>query len=142
MATNLIQLGNFVLNSSAKSTFKLECDQFIEDNIDGLVALIRQMAGPFSAVSGVPRGGLRLMKALQPFVSLDGPHLLVDDVLTTGGSMERMRDTILAISGVTVVERPHFVKGVVVFARGQCPYWISAVFQMPECFWLKSLARG
>jgi orotate phosphoribosyltransferase len=133
---NLLQLGDFTLNSGAKSPFKIECDAFTDEDWKTLADLIRQMVGDFSSVEGVPRGGLRLAKELEPYaVSLSNYHLLVDDVLTTGGSMEK------AASQVHLIHQK-LVKGTVVFARGQCPHWIRAVFQMPECFWIKPMKRS
>lgn len=125
---SLFQLGDFTLNSGAKSRWKLECNALTDDDIKALAEMIRQLVGTFGSVEGVPRGGLRLAEALKPFVALTGPHLIVDDVLTTGGSMERIRGNRQCI-------------GAVVFARGQCPLWIDALFQMPECFWLKPRTR-
>lgn len=135
---NLFQLGDFTLNSGAKSKWKLECDALSDGGIAALAEMIRQLVGPFGGVEGVPRGGLRLEAALKPYAGLDGPHLIVDDVLTTGGSMEKMRKS-LPIQGPA--GRPGVI-GAVVFARGQCPLWIKALFQMPECFWLKPRTRG
>lgn len=136
---NLIQLGKIILSSGVESDFKLECDRFIEENADGLAYLINKMVGPFSSVEGVPRGGLRLAEALQPYVVTSGMgvpyrnlHLLVDDVLTTGGSMERLRATHY---GQGPAGRPGII-GAVVFTRGMCPSWIQPLFQMPSCFWI------
>ena len=50
---------------------------------------------------------------------LCGDMLIVDDVLTTGASMEHER---ARCSGRTI--------GVVLFARGPCPEWIHPVFRM------------
>lgn len=130
---SLIQLGDFTLASGAQSTFKLECDQFIEDNIDGLVALIRHMVGPYKEVHGVPRGGLRLAEALRPFTTPDGVRLIIEDVLTTGGSMQRFTNELYAIGSTAWRE----CAGVAVFARGPCPAWTAALFMMPECFWVQ-----
>ncbi len=129
----LLQRGTFTLSSGAVSGFKLVCDAFIEENADELAWAICEMVGPFGSVEGIPRGGLRLAEALRPpltsatagFQPVSGlPLLLVDDVFTTGGSMERHRGGRDAV-------------GVVVFARGPLPSWIRAIFSMPECFWLK-----
>jgi hypothetical protein len=138
---NLFQLGDFTLNSGAKSKWKLECDALGDGDWRALAEMVRQLVGPFSGVEGVPRGGLKLAELLRPHAGLAGPHLLVDDVLTSGGSMAR---------AATEWNRNHprdcfangKIAGAVVFARGQCPHWIKAVFQMPECFWLTPKVRG
>lgn len=53
--------------------------------------------------------------------------LLVDDVLTTGGSLEALRASYL------VQPKPGYardqIQGAVMFARGECPTWIKPVFQ-------------
>ena len=126
--TNLFQLGEFVLNSGKTSRFKLECDSLTDGDWQALAKMVSLLVGTFSSVEGVPRGGLKLAAALEEHRWRDGPILLVDDVLTTGGSMERMRRE--RFHGMPTV-------GAVIFARGPCPNWIKAVFQMPECFWIK-----
>ena len=129
--SRLIHLGHFTLNSLLETDWKLICDQFIRDNIDGLVHLIRRLVGPFSAVYGVPRGGLVLEEALMPHVSrgLSSTVLLLDDVLTTSGSMQRAREKLAG-------SYQHII-GAVVFARGPLPSWIEAIFPMPSALWLK-----
>lgn len=134
---SLFQLGDFTLNSGAKSAWKLECDALTDDDIEALALMVRQIVGPFQSVEGVPRGGLRLAKALEPHWAWLGAgqswrsrHLIVDDVLTTGGSMERAK---AAHSGQGRGE----ILGAVIFARGPCPEWIKPVFQMPEHLWVK-----
>lgn len=129
---NLFQLGDFTLNSGAKSRWKLECDALSDKDIECLALMIKQLVGQFSSVEGVPRGGLRLAAALEPHRDLAGPHLIVDDVLTTGGSMER---------ALLKHEKSKRI-GAVIFARGQCPLWVKAVFQMPEGFWLEKRTRS
>lgn len=55
-------------------------------------------------------------------------HLIVDDVLTTGGSMEIARHNYL------VANPGSDVLGAVVFARGPCPDWITPLFRVtPPC---------
>jgi len=51
------------------------------------------------------------------------PYLLVDDVLTTGGSMEQYRDEHLKEKNVI---------GWVVFSRTKPAEWINTLFQMPK----------
>lgn len=138
---DIFQLGDFTLNSGAKSSWKLECDALTDGEINALAKMVAQMIGPFQCVVGVPRGGLRIAEALTPLRSLSGPHLVVDDVLTTGGSIERHKDALLSGIDLTDAHKPPQVVGAVVFARGQLPIWVKALFSMPECFWLKPRHR-
>lgn len=128
---NLFQTGNFKLNSGKESSWKIECDSLTDDDIAALAEMIRQMVGPFNAVIGVPRGGLRLASALRPFASGFFPCLIVDDVLTTGGSMERTKKEYARTYGHLTP-----VNGAVIFARGPCPSWIKPLFQMPSSLWV------
>jgi hypothetical protein len=138
---NLFQLDQFVLASGNTSLFKLECDCLTDDDIKTLAEMVRTMVGPYSSVEGVPTGGLRLAAELEKHKSLTGPHLIVDDVLTTGSSMERIHKAYIARLNELRYHLIPEVKGAVIFARGQCPSWIKAVFQMPEVFWLKPRHR-
>ena len=127
----LIEIGHFVLNSGKESEFKLIADEFIRDNLDGLVYLIRHAVGPYGAVYGVPRGGCLLANTLEQHSSREllSTILVVDDVLTTGGSMKRAREYNAG--------RCEFIIGAVVFARGPCPAWITPLFQLPSSLFLK-----
>jgi hypothetical protein len=114
---SLFQLGAFKLHSGQQSGFKIECDELKAGDWSALAYLILRRYS-FREVYGVPRGGLALAEQLRPYRSV-GPILIVDDVLTTGTSMETER---ARHNGDCV--------GVVVFARGPCPHWIDAIFQM------------
>lgn len=129
---NLIQTGDFTLNSGRKSFFKFDCDAFTEKDWEGAAELIRRRVGPFGIVMGVPRGGIALQLLLSSHIHFDSKRvLLVDDVLTTGGSMESMRATFKS-------ELPDFdIVGAVVIARGPCPEWITPVLRVDEFFWDK-----
>ncbi len=117
---HLFQQGNFRLHSGAQSWFKIECSSLIDEDWATIARLIAEGV-KFSAVIGVPNGGLKLAKALQSYTSSETnlPTLIVDDVLTTGNSMEQVRKT---VKGETL--------GIVLFARGRCPSWITPIFQM------------
>lgn len=120
---SLIQHGWFRAHSGLQLPFKVDCDALTDEDIEGIAKIV---AGKFSfsAVVGVPTGGLRLAEACARYVddSKQYPMLIVDDVLTTGRSMQKWRDTYF-------VRRPI---GFVIFARGPCPDWIWALFTMGD----------
>jgi hypothetical protein len=72
----------------------------------------------FYGVIGIPVGGIKLAQKLEQYAVNDGDLLIVDDVLTTGGSMMSMQK-----------QYPE-ARGLVVFARGPCSAWITPIFQM------------
>jgi orotate phosphoribosyltransferase len=129
----LFQLGDFTLHSGAKSDWKIECNSLTQDDLECLAEMVCQMVGRFSSIEGVPTGGLKLASILASKVCSDGPHLIVDDVLTTGGSMwEAWYPNVLPAE-----KHPQGIVGAVVFARGRCPFWVKPLFQMPEELWVK-----
>lgn len=117
--------GSFQSHSGSALSFKIECDALCDDEIGVFADLILRMRpGPFSSIIGVPRGGHRLARAILGYATIDklAPVLIVDDVLTTGASMEKER-----------VKVDHsIVIGAVMFARGPCPSWVSPVFMLHE----------
>lgn len=113
-AAALFQRGDFILASGAKSTWKIECDALTAEDWAGLAAQAVERLPAFGAVEGVPRGGLPFANALRPYVTT-GPLLIAEDVVTTGGSMERFRDGREAI-------------GVAAFCRGSCPTWVTPLY--------------
>ena len=96
----LFAWGNFVANSGQALPFKIECDALTDEDIECVAQYVASTIR-FRNVVGVPRGGLRLAAELGKYVGvwdhdrlddyLQFPPLIVDDVLTTGDSMERMR---------------------------------------------------
>ena len=127
----LFQHGDFVLASKAKSTWKIECDALTPEDWHGLAQMAMQFLDrPFSAVYGVPWGGMPLAEALRPWATgnKNDPALVVDDVWTTGGSMRRF------ITDMHVDRKfgEHF--GLVVFARNTPEPWVTALFQMPSAY--------
>jgi hypothetical protein len=117
-ATDLFQTGNFRLHSGEESLWKIECDSLSAQDVATLALMLGQVLPPFGSVIGVPRGGLRLAEALGRHCRY-GPLLIVDDVLTTGRSMEGYHQ-----------RQPDSI-GAVLFARGKCPEWITPLFKMP-----------
>ena len=120
---SLFRLGDFTLHSGSKSYFRIDCDALTDDDWKCLARMVYELCKPFRKVVGVPLGGLKLAGALKPycFPSPEYPVLIVDDVLTTGNSMEEIRKSV----GTDC-------KGAVVFARDRCPSWITPLFFVSE----------
>lgn len=117
--TVLFQRGLFRLHSGTEANWKIECDALTREDVATLAMLIAERVGAFSSVEGVPRGGIRLEEELRTFQSNSGPLLIVDDVCTTGGSLEAQRDGRPAV-------------GYVLFSRGAQPSWVRALFTMAD----------
>lgn len=115
---SLFNRGKFVLHSGGESDWKIDCDALTDGDLETLAWLISNRV-IFGKVIGIPTGGLRLAKSLEKYITKDSnTTLLVDDVLTTGDSMEKAKKE---IGGR--------VSGVVLFTRTEnCPIWIYPVF--------------
>lgn len=114
---NLFENKSFISHSGFSLSFKINCDALSDEDIETLADIIAKKFS-FSKIYGVPRGGLRLANALEKYLSPNGPVLIVDDVLTTGKSMEEAKEKFLNED----------VIGVVIFARGRCPFWVRTLF--------------
>jgi orotate phosphoribosyltransferase len=114
----LFVYGEFTAHSGERLPWKIDCDALTEDDLWALAQIIADRVGRFGRVEGVPTGGLRLAAFLRRHKASDGPLLIVDDVLTTGASMEQQR------AGREAV-------GAVIFARGTCPSWVSPLLVAP-----------
>lgn len=166
----LFHQGEFTLSHGQQSWFKIVCDNLIESDGECIARMMSRIVGPFSSVEGIPTGGDKLainLLAYQTEIS-SGAHCIVDDVLTSGHSMRLAReewerknlnhekeslntckycgkDTTKMLGPVEnyrCAARTHRdVKGIVLFARGECPAWIRAVCQLPEELWLPTRPR-
>jgi hypothetical protein len=110
----------YTFHSGKVSNFKIECDALEPDDWTALARLIARSID-FGSVEGVPRGGLPLAEALTPYAT-SGKLLIIEDVWTTGASMERHRDGREAI-------------GLAVFAYSRVAPWVTSIFRM-ESGWL------
>jgi hypothetical protein len=118
----LFTLGFFTLHSGEHSPYKIDCDFLTDNDIETLAYMLKRRLPVFGSVEGVPTGGLRLAEALRKYQRPVGaPLLIVDDVYTTGGSMEAHRGGREAI-------------GAVIFARKPLTHsWVTALFSLtPE----------
>ena len=85
-----------------------------------------EIAPPFKEAIGIPRGGTKLGSLLNQYGTgkREDPICIVDDVLTTGGSMDEFLQK-------RQWRNPTDYIGWVVFARTKTPKWVTALFQMP-----------
>jgi orotate phosphoribosyltransferase len=110
---------DFVMHSGNTAHWKLECDSLTDEDIETLAWIIADK-GKFKRVFGIPNGGVRLADALQKYVSNEGKNLIIDDVLTSGASMEEAKEKL----------GWHDAVGIVIFARNRPPSWVRAIFEM------------
>lgn len=123
---SLFQQGSFSFSSGQRSTWKVECDQLNKEDWAVLAELAVAILKPFGSVYPVLRGGTPFAIALEPYVT-NGPVLVVDDVYTTGASMERTGMAVTQLSGKAPL-------GIVAFARAHyIPRWIRAVWALGAC---------
>lgn len=115
---NLFVSGSFILHSNGRSNWKIDCDALSDEDIRTIAIIIVEKQGIFSEVYGIPTGGIRLADELKHYAKQgNSPILVVDDVLTTGNSMQEARAN-LPIS-----------TGFVIFARGEPPKGVRALFR-------------
>ena len=112
----LFQLGNFKLHSGQRSFFKIDCDYLIDSDLECLAKIASEFLPKFGTVVGIPSGGLLFAEKMRAYSTSLYPRLLVDDVYTTGRSMEDFQ------RGGDI--------GLVIFAREKCPNWIYPIFKM------------
>jgi len=88
---SLFKDGYFQSHSGQNLPWKVECDKLTSGDWECLAKIVGNSL-KFSRVEGVPRGGLKLANLLQIYTRATGGLLIVDDVFTTGSSMEKHRN--------------------------------------------------
>jgi hypothetical protein len=122
MKPNLFVRKDFISHAGQSLEFKIECDALTDEDLECLAYIISKQV-KFCDVEGVPSGGERLAKKLKKHGAgaFSGHQfLIVDDVLTTGGSMEKFKQKFACSTGII---------GIVIFARGTCPAWVRPIFR-------------
>lgn len=121
----LFVLEDFVMHSGGIGHYKIECDALTDSDWATLAYMISEKVN-FKFVRGVPTGGLKLQNALFKYRDPNSKtFLIVDDVLTTGNSMNEFKSFFEGcIDGVDEII------GAVVFARDVCPDWVMPLFRM------------
>ena len=118
---HIFQWGQFIAHSGDTLPWKFEADSFTDADIACLAQIAASILPPFAQVEGIASGGLRLAKAMCDYISPDAEAtLIVDDVLTTGASMERQRGS------------RRNVIGLVICARGSWPDWVIPILCTPQ----------
>jgi orotate phosphoribosyltransferase len=118
----LFNSGHFTLHSGETSDFKIDCDFLSLDDLISLAWQIDRRVNRYGFVEGVPTGGARLALIMLPWTTgkKEDGLLILDDVYTTGASMEEQRNGREA-------------RGFVLFARRPITQpWIKALFTMEE----------
>jgi len=128
MSSNLFQMGKFQLHSGQESDFKINCDALTWRDWRTLAHLTNKMLPQaFGSIVQIERGGWYFGNAMSQYIVKGMKNvLIVDDVFTTGASMEEARNKVLE-EGFPFIRD---VFGAVVFARNPVPSWILALFQM------------
>lgn len=123
MVCNLFMSKCFRSHSGISLDFKIECDALTDQDITTLAKIISKKY-KYKHVYGVPTGGIRLANELNKYCNEKHERILiVDDVLTTGKSMEESK------KDYTIITKTE-IQGVVIFARGECPNWIDPIFKL------------
>lgn len=105
---------DFISHAGKKMEWKIECDDLTDDDLETLAYVVSKKL-TFGSVYGIPRGGVRFAKMLERYCT-EGGRLLVDDVFTTGMSMD--------------AEHREGDAGLVIFSRGETPDWVTSIFKL------------
>lgn len=120
------------MHSGGKSEYKIECDALTHTSLMTLGKLAIDLVNhPIRSVYGVPTGGEAFAEAIKEQVELvdAGIDLIVDDVLTTGNSMNEARKQ----ADILGFEE---VRGIVIFSRTtMVPTWVLPIFQQTTRQW-------
>ena len=91
---DLFQKVDFKSHAGLDLSWKIEMDALSDKEWMCIAHMIVELSDPFQAAIGIPRGGLKLSGYLNDYGSTQresDPYLIVDDVMTTGGSMEEYK---------------------------------------------------
>ncbi len=115
---SLFELRRTTLSSGIVGGWRINFELLLDADVLTFATLIEQRVGLFGKVEGVPTGGDRLGECLRRWLHPTSDVLLiVDDVLTTGGSIRRQRNGRKAVGWVVFdrskefgMERPRWVQ--------------------------------
>lgn len=129
----LFNLGTYVLHSGLETDFKIDCDALTPPELRAMTRCALGLLPPFRKAYGIATGGLKFAQALNFYAEEAAWTVIIaDDVLTTGRSFEDFRRHLISDMGSTgwaSQARPD-IKGIVLFARGPCPQWVTPIFTL------------
>lgn len=132
--SNLFSLGNYVLHSGVQSDFKIDCDALRYKDLHAIAHIALKVLPPFSDVYGIPKGGTRLAEELTFWCDPEANRvLIVDDVCTTGTSFYDFAEEFWGkwdYEHEISYQKPPEMAGLVIFARGPCPDWVTPLFTL------------
>lgn len=113
-------------NNQEPSHFRIDEEEISDKDLE-YVAWLYSRTQKYGLVLSIPTGGDRFAKFLRAYSDVvnSSTVLIVDDVLTTGTSMNELKN---------MMDRKLDIRGVVLFSRGETPDWITPIFQMPRQF--------
>lgn len=114
----LFKSGDFILPTGERTDWVINCDSLTDEDMQTLARIAADLLPPFGAVIPVMRNGPRFAQALTRYTQEGGRLLIAEDVVTTGNSMEEIRDGRDCL-------------GIAIFARRPPPVWITALWTMP-----------
>lgn len=119
--------GMFISHSGLELKRKIDLDDLTGIDYECLARATAEVI-QFSAVFGIPKGGTKFAAALRHHCTPNSVKvLIVDDVLTTGTSMEAEKSRLQLTDDQAV--------GVVIIARGECPSWVICHMRANDHFW-------
>ena len=135
----IFQTGTFSLHSGSDTWWRINAEGLTDDDLRFFAGKILHMpwiAQGFDRVIGIDRGGLRLGDMIREMtIGINRANtqlhrtLIVDDVLTTGASMEAAKK-----------ECKGTIVGAVMICRSDpstyewhCPHWVHPVLTIREC---------
>ena len=128
---NLLKDGEFVSHSGITLPYKIDCDALGTFDYQTLARYAASQIRPYTMVISVPRGGDNFARELTRYaVANTGNALIVDDVITTGGSFEQAKDAFLK-------DHPGYnVMGLCVYARMKvkAPLWVQFMYKEMELY--------
>jgi hypothetical protein len=118
---SLFETKDFTMHSGDKGSWKIDCDALSDEDLKTIAKLIADKIW-FSDVYGIPKGGERLAESLKQYKKEGGCFLIVDDVVTTGRSMNEARKKFGILN----------TNGVAIFSRKKLDdnHWIRSVFTL------------